>query len=269
MKGKQKFIASLLALISLLHPFPINAESNPIARQWNGTWYRQGAGDFSPATLTFRAKSGDTLEFSLESSNGGNTGLIEGEAIVSGNTARWKAIESDASCTLAFDLDGASMKAIADDGCSYFGGVGVTFDGTFGRTEPQTSQHILQDAEILLSQSQEDAFRAIVGGDYRLFSEQAQMVREEGDRDNFGARVRVFHLRGLSNLQAIVMVRKPHNIWAAVVDLDDEEQEVLKYYTNVDSSQSELPLTISTWAGQWPNIRVRMMSREHAEELSD
>ncbi|SLM29376.1 hypothetical protein MTBBW1_1780004 [Desulfamplus magnetovallimortis] len=61
-----------------------------------------------------------------------NIGEIEGKAYIN-NNANTLQFDGEENCSLTFQLNGNALQVSATDGCSYYGGLNVTFEGRFIR----------------------------------------------------------------------------------------------------------------------------------------
>jgi len=142
---------------------------------------------------------------------------------------------------ISFALQGDILEITTSQGCMWYGGVGVYFDGKY-RSDVEIVEPSLSDKGIFETISREETFRELTGSAYPLFLENAHLVFVGDDLDSLGATVYELGIRGLLGFMgAIVMVGQDGEVWAAVTDGD-----IIKYFTN-ETPGAKLPLTVRAW----------------------
>lgn len=212
----------------------------PASAVWAGEWKRLHTGRFESATLAIFNETGGSFSFQLDAFSGSHTGFIDGEAIIDGKTAIFKADETNAQ--LKFILDNGIIEIVSGGDINYFSGMGVVFDGEY--TKKALPEDTLLTRGYVPGETEDEAFREMTGVDYELFLNTAHLGYEDEDRDGLGAKVRRWRVRGLTgHNESIVMFLPDGTLCAAVLDPDNE---VFKVYTNAGEIKTP-PKTILAW----------------------
>lgn len=82
-----------------------------------------------------------------------------------GNKAIYKDMEEATECVLNFTLSQKEIKIDATPGCSYYGGLNVSFDGTYKKGKITEHTKTLSELDILPSEQDENV-KKLVGNDY-------------------------------------------------------------------------------------------------------
>jgi hypothetical protein len=218
---------------------------------WLGSWRRDQWQ--SSASLEITGIKGDSISFSLAASNGGNTGEIEGMAIVSGNSAVFSSFDESDTCLMQFELIGDSIIAIDQKGFC-FAGMGVSYSGQYNnaKTRKGETTETMTSLGLFPTEKQDSIFKDLVGTSYSLFVNSTQLTSEDEDLDGLNATVRSSGVRGLFTImENIVMVDSLNNIWAAVID-----DNKVYYFTNHKDSKNTLPKTIENWRMRFKDYPV-------------
>jgi uncharacterized protein YecT (DUF1311 family) len=214
---------------------------------WQGKWDRVGVGRFDEATLTISEATPLGFIFALEAMSGGNSGEVSGQAKVEGNRAWY---EDEQNCRLDFSLAGGKIKVQGNEGCQYYAGNGVHFDGEYARAGARPV------ARPAPPSAEQKALAALAGKHYQLFLDTMQLEGEEQDLDGWGAKVRSYGVRGLFTAQeSIIMYGARGRIWAAVIDGDE-----VRYFTNDQAQARRLPRTIEQWRERFADKQVIFMN---------
>ena len=214
-----------------------------------GEWDRIGGSEHAPGTLRVTKVSPAAFEFELFAMAGMNMGQIEGSAAIKGADAIYRDPES--GCEVRFRRTERRVSVATRD-CLSMGGMGVTFEGDYGRGEPPAPSPTLSELEILAPGVTEQAFAALVGKDIELFRSAFSMVGAGEDLDRFGAKVMSGFVRGFpGEREAIVMSRPDGRIYAAVIDGD-----AVKYFSNDPAFRMKLPETIEGWRQGFADLKV-------------
>ncbi len=116
----------------------------------------------------------------------------------------------------------------------------------------------LRRAGVFANATQERAFNKLVGPHREAFEDCFQLISEAADLDGFGARVRSGGVRGLfTSMEGIIMVNDRGQVWAAVID-----NQVVRYFTNVDEWRAKLPKTIEKWRERFASLKVIYMQNQ-------
>jgi hypothetical protein len=224
-----------------------------VNRKWLGTWSYTKR--FRGAEIDITKIIGDSIEFSMNASNGGNSGEISGKAKVKGNVAEFINIEYGDTCEMNFELKADSIiihqkSGICGAGLDvYYGGVYLNDKLSSDKTIPNTT---LVSLEILKNNKEDSEFKKLVGKDYELFVESSQSSSDDSDMDNFGAKVISSGVAGLyTEEENIIMITDKYKIWAAVI-----EDSCVNYYSTDDGYKNKLPKTIENWRSRFLEKKI-------------
>jgi len=209
------------------------------AKQWIGDW--KNVTPFAGAELKIDSIKDSGFSFSLEAFNGGNSGELSGVTRLEGNEAFYSKSTLGDTCRLQFFYrkDSIYIQQLQGD-CG--AGNGVYYGGSYYAKKAQPKDTSLVSLGVLNSETQDSAFRKLVGNDYSLFVRSSQIITDEQDLDSLGAIVRSAGVRGLFTIREnIVLINPRMEIWAAVIDGDS-----VNYYTN-HPDYHHLPRTIDKW----------------------
>lgn len=184
--------------------------------------------------------SGDhAFSFEINVSEGANVGHLSGNAKM--NEDFQATYQGPDSCSLTFEWKDSNILVSSSDDCKYYSGNGVTFDGVFygeghaAEIEPDTLSSL-----GLLTDEQEDLFKAMVGDDYELFLSTFHLIQEEEIIDSFEGEAYSAKVQGLPGMmEGILMHGHGDALWAAIID-----EEKVKYYSN---NEIMVPETIEEW----------------------
>jgi hypothetical protein len=210
---------------------------------WTGERTRIGSTVYTVATVSICALPSRDFAFEIYAQSGAHTGYVTGKATA---LNRHQAVfVGENGCMISFALQGDILEITTCQGCMWYGGVGVFFDGKY-RSDVEILEPSLSDKGIFETKSQEEAFRKLTGLAYPLFLENAHLVFAGEDLDGLGSQVYELGIRGLFGFMgAIIMVGQDGEVWAAVTDGD-----IIKYFTT-EASAPKLPQTIKTWAARF------------------
>lgn len=211
----------------------------------------------SGAKLEIFDVSETKFDFSLSAYSGGNTGGVDGTALLTENN---KAVFKDGQgCELNFSLNNDTLSVKQTDACSTYGGMGVIFEGNYQKGEPKEVNVSLLDLGVFQNQQQDKDFKELVGDKYKSFVDNMQIISEGEDLDGLNARVYSGGVRGLYTIQeAIVMYDDQGYYWAATIDGD----KVLYFSNHPDYSNTNanLPKTIDKWRKNFSKLKVTFMN---------
>lgn len=219
---------------------------------WAGEWLHTESNQFFSSLITIKNLTASSFKFSLDAHNGANLGNIEDEtAKINGNRAVFE--DKEYKFKITFILDENTLK-VKTEGEGYFG-AGVYVDGDYNQGIKGKTL-TLKDVGVLENDSQEQAFKKLVGEKYERFRDAFQSMSEENDEDKVGAKVFSGWVRGIAPyFAAIIMYTPDGKFWAAVVDEED-----IKYYTNT-SDKLKLPKTIEKWREGISVLPISYMSK--------
>lgn len=216
---------------------------------WSGAWNRLHAGLYDTAKIAIFNETKTGFDFQIDAFSGANMGFVGGYAVIDGASAHFQ--DKDTSAELLFSLKDGLIDVKSSGDISYYAGAGVGFDGKY--TKDQLPEFTLLTEGYVSSKAQEDAFKAMVGADYELFLNTANIVADEQDLDGFGAQVYRWWVRGIALSNAsIVMFLPDGNFCAGVID---PENNIIKVYTNA-ADITAVPKTILAWADGFSKMPV-------------
>jgi hypothetical protein len=207
------------------------------------------------ASLEVKSVKNDSLIFSLNSSDGGHVGEIEGRAYIKGNEAIFISSEVK-GCKLIMHISGDSVINITDENtCNGYGGMGVGFSGKFVNQKflPKEKKETLITLKILTEQ-QDAVFKPLVDTNYQHFVDCTELINDRSDikTEEFGAKVISSGVRGLyTYMEYIIMIDQQNQIWAAVIN----DQKVF-YYTSSKDYINKLPNTIEEWRDNFKDYPI-------------
>jgi uncharacterized protein len=209
----------------------------------DGDWTRVGSTRTVSAGVSISNVGPDSFDFSLFAHVGDRIGALEGTATTRGGSVFYRD-DTDTNCQVTFAMAGPRLVVVTSPECSGFGGMGVTFEGEYGKGEGLLPPPPFSEAGILAKGVPESAFTALVGQDYDLFQNSIDRFSEEKDLDGLGMHVisGYRYVGGFREGEAIIMSRADGTIFAAVVD-----DLVVKYYSTDPRRARTLPKTIEEW----------------------
>ncbi len=219
---------------------------------WAGERTHTGSTLHTTATISIRDVSSETFTFEIHAQSGAHIGYVAGRATLIGHNQA--VFVGENGCVISFVLRGDILEITTSQGCMWYGGVGVFFDGKY-RSDVEIVESSLSDKGIFETKSQEEAFRELTGLAYPLFLENAHLVFVGEDLDGFGAAVYELGIRGLLGFMgAIIMVGQDAEVWAAVTDGD-----IVKYFTT-EAPAPKLPQTIRNWSAGFAGKDMFLMN---------
>jgi len=140
---------------------------------WTGERTRIGSTVHTVAVVSICALSSRGFAFEIHAQSGAHTGYVTGKATA---LSRHQAVfVGENGCMISFALRGDILEITTCQGCMWYGGVGVFFDGKY-RSDVEVVEPSLSEKGIFESKSQEEAFRKLTGSAYPLFLENAHLV---------------------------------------------------------------------------------------------
>jgi len=206
------------------------------APSWQGEWTRNTP--YSVSSLNISEVAEKDFSFKILTSSGAHSGEYEGKAIIHGQRAISK---DEEGCIFRFEKKGKSIELKQTAPCQNWGGMGVTFEGSYDFGPPKEMELSLVES-VFSTTEQDAAFRKLVGKDYRLFAETFMMVSQLEDEDGFGANVYMGMITGLGGIQYGVIMYNEKYFWAVVAD--PKHYPAMNYYTNDSASFLKVPKTI-------------------------
>lgn len=230
-----------------------NQTSETSSKDWTGEWSENDAHSGQFLEITKQVTGG--FDFVLNVTNGGNTGMLEGNASY---TSENKAVypPDEVGCEITFVHKDDHIEVTENDACSGYKGAGVgSFNGKYpkgGVTNTVTFTSI-----GMLPENIDSTMKTLTGEDYDRFVERFGTYTNEEDLDGFGANVYYGFVRGVAtSLNGVVMYKETGEIWAAYLDGSS-----LIYYTNVEGDEETLPETIKTHYEDHADLTVEYMAK--------
>ncbi|QSS99675.1 Ig-like domain-containing protein [Pontibacillus sp. ALD_SL1] len=226
-----------------------------------GEWTRNT--EYNEAFLNVKQVTDGTFDFTLNAVSGAHTGLIEGTATISGEEATYS---DEQGCTLTFTNPGDTITVSQTDECSWYGGAGVVFSGDY--TKGDTTDTTPRFVEVgLFTDSENEAFKSLVGDHYNLFTDSFQVVTQEDVADDFGGEAYSGFVRGVVNsMNGIVVKSDNGEIYAATLGNveagDYMSEEGILYFTTDKNHADHLPKTILKW-------KNNLMNNENVYYMND
>lgn len=226
----------------------LNAKKN----QWAGKWTYPSR--FYGAELNIKILSPNKFKFTITAFNGANSGEISGAAVVKGNKAYFddrigaKKTSEANGCRLLFTNKGKIVDLEQSTECNSYGGLGVTFGRGYVKGKTSLIETNFVTNEVFQNDALDGKFKVLVGKEYKRFLDSFQTPVEDKDSDGLNAKVFSACVRGMCPWNAaIIMYDGRENIWAAVVNVDDEKMTYVYYFTNNSAWKDKLPKTFESW----------------------
>jgi len=227
--------------------------TEPASTAWLGTWERNSWQNES--TLEIKTIKNDSIVFSISAVNGGNSGGVDGVALVKKNVATYLNTEDGDTCQIQFILLGDSTISVEQQKGFCYAGMGVEYSGTYKNTRfiHHTKQTLtLLDLQIFETAEQDSVFKELVGTNYDLFVNSTQLTSNPDDLDSLHATIHASGVRGMYTfMENIVMIDQANTIWAAAI----HDNQVF-YFTNSESYKNKLPKTIDAWRDGFKDYEV-------------
>jgi len=198
---------------------------------------------FGGGSLKITETKGGAFSFSMEATDGGASGELEGSAKLQGYRAIYTHKEYGGACRIEFTFEGDSISVDQKEGnCG--AGAGVYFSGYYYKHPPKRLEETLLSLGMLDNDAQDKKFRALVGDDYKLFVNSSQLIFEkEKDKDSLGAVVHQAAVKHMfTDMENIILINERLDIWAAVIHGDS-----VNYYSNRPDYKHRIPKTIDSW----------------------
>ena len=220
---------------------------------WAGEWMRMGTGRFAHAFLVIFNETEVDFDFQMEAFYGAHNGFIQGKAVIDGAAARF--CDKETTAELLFTVKDGIIEIVSSGEITFYAGANVTFDGQY--TADPLPEDTLLSLGYLPDKASDDAFRAMVGGDYVLFLNTAQIYGDTPDLDGLGARAIAWGVVGMGGYNESIVMFLPNGcLCAAVIE---PEKDIIRVYTD-DPSITAVPKTIESWAGKNPELPVEFIA---------
>ncbi|WP_270181126.1 hypothetical protein [Alkalihalobacillus sp. CinArs1] len=193
----------------------------------------------------------ERFRFTLNVIAGANVGGMEGEAVISGDSATFKT--SEINCELTFHFSEDLITIEQSDECMIWGGVGTFFNGEYERGDVKIETDLIEQG--VLSESEDHLFKDVVGNDYELYLNNFNVYMEVEDHDGLETKVIKGFVRGIAASNGGIIMINEQYVYAAVTDSD-----VIRYHSNDPEYKGKLPVTISEWVDEMVMDEVVMES---------
>lgn len=227
---------------------------------WAGVW--AVGSRFAPRELRIKMRGKDRFDFELNAASGANIGEIAGTAAVRGRLAyfddrqpaadgRIAKKDEGSGCRLLFSHRKNFIEVRETPECAYYRGNAVFFTGEYRRGKPAVPEKDFVGLGVLPETETDRRFRALVGNDYESFLDVFQLVSRSEDLDGLGASVFTGCVRGVCPLMTgIIMFAEKGRFYAMVLDIDETDRSVARYYSNDRRFLDKLPKTIERWLAE-------------------
>ncbi|MBN1522967.1 MAG: hypothetical protein JW904_00680 [Spirochaetales bacterium] len=218
--------------------------------QWKGTWYRSSLNN--SAEITISIDSEETFAFTITAFSGANIGQLEGFALMVNDHASALINEFDVESEVFFKHNGSSI-VISTKNCEIYAGNGVSFDGIYQNTAASEINLATQNLENVLGKKNlVEKIRTVTRDRFPYISTCMDIVSTGPNLDDFSATVIVGCVHGICPfMQAIIMYTPEEEFFIALT-----EDEVIHYYTSVQSRKKTPPNTILDWTANYPGQKI-------------
>lgn len=246
-------------------PFEVTAMKRAADNSgWSGVWYLNDVWD--GGTLLVGNVRKDSVGFALNVYRSGHLGEIEGTAARQGNQAKFVAtvVETDEKekCQITFNLKGNQVEIEqVSSGWACGFGMRAHASGTFENKKIEKKASLKYGTEeVFATKVQHDGFKTLVGQKiYELFAYNMQGFENQEQElgDGFKATVVVGAVAGLymSN-EAIILYDAKGKYWAATIDFDKDNNNLIRYFTNEEKWKKKLPSTIDKWRERFVDYKI-------------
>lgn len=212
---------------------------------WNATWQRIPATPASGAELTTKRLDTTHIAFDISTAEGGNSGELDGVALVKGNQANY----AEGQCALSFTAVNGILNVTQDgsDGeCS--AGMGVYYSGTYvASDQPLKLDYDLLALGLVRSSEENAALHTLLKDDYQVMVDLAGSMREgDPSADVPDSKIARLWMRGLGPT-AILMSTADARLWVMFMTYDAQGKSRVRYYTNVAQWKGRLPDVMQAW----------------------
>ncbi|MCA1066603.1 hypothetical protein LCL98_24860 [Rossellomorea aquimaris] len=220
--------------------------------RWEGEW--SWSDDHNGGSLQISKQEKDSVHFVLNTHSGARVRSIEGVSkFVSNDKAEYTGEEY--RCEITFIHKGDHVDVKANEKCVHHTMDGTSFSGIYSRGASEETGNLASYG--IVPQNVDNNLRGIAGEDYSNFVTYFDTVFDGRDNDGLGATVKTGFVKGAPTLDAMIMYTNSGNVWAAY----HGEGQSINYYTNVEASKSEVPITIYKYfKDKYQKIGIRYMS---------
>lgn len=212
---------------------------------WNATWQRIPGAPASGAELTTRQLDTTHISFDISAAEGGNSGELDGVALLKGNQANF----AEGRCAVSFTAANGILNVMqdgADSDCA--AGMGVYYSGTYvASDQPLKLDYDLLSLGLARSTQENAALHALLKDDYQVMVNLAgSMMEGDPSVDVTGSKIAKVWMRGLG-ATAMLMSTPDARLWVMLMTYDGEGRSRVRYYTNVAQWKGRLPDVMQAW----------------------
>lgn len=233
-----------------------SAQSKQSSGNYDGEWSRDI--HHQEAGLIITNSTSGSFDFTIGAAYGAHAGGIEGKAEMEENKAIYKDTEEATECVLNFTLSQKEIKVDATAGCSYYGGLNVSFDGTYKKGKITEHTKTLSELDSLPSEQDENV-KKLVGNDYETLVGNFQIVHEEKDLDGLGATALSGGVTGLYTLMEGIIEYDKQGYYYVALIVDSDK---VKFYTNNPAYRDRTTLTVKEWMSRFSDYPVETIYKE-------
>ncbi len=219
------------------------------SKNFEGGWVLIGSNQFEASFINIYNITEEKFDFEASAFSGSNQGDFSGTAIIDGNKGIFREEEFETEVIFIIKDDILTVEIIPSNA---YGGIGVGFGGDY-KKDLEIKKITLVNQGII-EENSEELFIGLVGNEeYKLFNETFQIISEEDDIDNIGARVYVGGVRGLfAIMEGIIMIIEDDKFIAALLYRGEE----IRYYSNIEKFKKDIPLTVEKWREKFSSVPI-------------
>jgi len=215
------------------------------ANRWQQTWKLDSDNPSIDGELTFTG-SAPKLHFEIAANYGAHDGGINGDVELNGEHAHYS---NDNGCQLDFIREGEQMLMKQKGDFPDCGaGEGVYYEGTYITalrlaSKPKVN---LLSLQVLADKTQNAAAHALLGKDYDVLVDCANVQGGGDDLDGLGVEVTTLWVNGLASTNAAIVMTRHDQLWIGLLVFDGDQLR-MRYYSNVVAWKHRVPKTIQAW----------------------
>ena len=215
------------------------------ANRWQQTWKLDSDNPGVDGELTFTG-SAPKLHFEIAANSGGNDGGFAGDIVLNGEHGRFR---NASGCQLDFTREGERVVVNQNgDPLNCDAGQGVYYAGSYVTALRLASrpEADLLSLQVLADKTQNAAAHALLGKDYDVLVDCANVQGGGDDLDGLGAEVRTLWVNGLASTNAAIVMTRHDQLWIGLLVFDGDQLR-MRYYSNVAAWKHRVPKTIQAW----------------------
>ncbi|WP_236189007.1 lysozyme inhibitor LprI family protein [Pseudomonas paraglycinae] len=215
---------------------------------WNATWQLIPDGPSTAAEINTLQRDAGHIAFDISAAEGGNSGDLEGVAVLKGNQADY----AEGECALSFTAINGILNVVQDGSdAACGGGMGVSYAGRYVASgQPLKIEYDLLSLGFARSSQDNATLHALLSADYQVLVETSgsMMIGEPGADVPDGQVVEMW-MRGIGGT-AIFMSAPDSRFWVMLMAYDGKGNSRVRYYTNVPEWKARLPDNMQAWYKQ-------------------